>query len=213
MSQDVELGCRCGRAHGWASGVSPRGVIHALCYCDDCQAFAHWLGRADLLDDKGGTEVVQVAPNAVRFDRGADAIAGVRLSPKGMYRWYATCCQTPLGNTLTPALPFIGMGIEVLLPGAPDAQRREALFGPVRGALFGQFAIGGAPPGSTQVPWRLYLHSARLLLGWKLRRTAWPHPFFERATGQPSHPVTTLSPEERAALRPKCGPNPAPAAA
>jgi hypothetical protein len=207
MSQDIELGCRCGEVHGWVRGVAPSSVNRAICYCDDCQAFAHHLGRAELLDAHAGTDVVQVAPASVTFDRGAERIVAVRLSPKGMHRWYASCCKTPLGNTLKPAIPFIGMGTEVFR-GAPDAERRDEVFGKVRGAVFGQYATGGAPEGSTKLqPW-LIAHAVRLVLGWKLRGKAWPHPFFDRATQAPAHPVTTLSREERQALRARCGPSP-----
>jgi hypothetical protein len=155
---------------------------------------------------------VQVAPCAVSFDKGTEHIVGLRLSPKGLHRWYASCCKTPLGNTLTPALPFVGIAPEALRPtgaaAGTEQQRREQLFGKVRGEMFGQFAIGGAPPGSTRPSLRLMAHSLRLLLGWKLRGKAWPHPFFDRQSGAPSRPVTVLSLEERAALRAKCGPKP-----
>ena len=213
MSQDVELGCRCGEIHGWVRGVSPSAVNRAICYCSDCQAFLHYIERADLLDEHAGTDIVQVAPRSVTFDRGAERIVGVRLTPeKGMYRWYASCCKTPLGNTVAPSLPFIGMPPEVFR-GAPDASRRDALFGPSRGGMFGQHATGGAPEGSTKLQLGLIAHAVRLMLGWKLGGKAWPHPFFERATRTPTHPVTTLSTPEREALRAKCGPTPSVAAA
>ncbi len=207
MTEDVELGCRCGEIHGWLRGVSPSAVNRGICYCDDCQAFAHYLGRANLLDAHAGSDIVQVAPRAVSFDRGTERIRGMRLTPKGLHRWYASCCKTPLGNTLTPSVPFIGMLPEVL-HGTPDIARRDAVFGPVRAAMFGKHATGGTPEGSTQLHLGMLAHTVRLLLGWKLGGKAWPHPFFDRATRAPSHPVTTLSPGERQALRAKCGPTP-----
>jgi hypothetical protein len=207
MAQDIELGCRCGEIHGSARGVSPDAVNRVVCYCDDCQAFLHHLGRADLLDAHGGTDVVQVAPNVVAFDKGTEQIACVRLSKKGMYRWYASCCQTPLGNTLTPSVPFIGMPVEVFR-GAPDAMRRDAVFGKPRGTSFVQFAVGGAPEGATGNQLGLLLRMVLKVFGWKLRGKTWPHPYFDRDTRKPSRPVTLLTREERDALRPKCGPNP-----
>ncbi len=212
MTQDVELSCRCGEVHGWVKGVSPGKVNRAICYCDDCQAFLHHLGRAELLDAHGGTDIVQVAPRTVSFDKGAEHIVGLRLSPKGLHRWYADCCKTPLGNTMTPALPFVGIGVDALRATGQEPQR-EQLFGKVRAGVLGQFATGGAPPGSTKLPWRMMAHVVRLMLGWKLGGGAWPHPFFDRASGGPSHPVTVLSRAERDALRPKCGPNPTSVAA
>ena len=207
MSQDAELGCRCGEVQGWVRGVAPSTVNRAICYCDDCQAFLHYLGRADLLDAHGGTDIVQVAPRAVTFERGTERIVGLRLTPKGLHRWYASCCKTPLGNTMTPSLPFIGIAPEAFRS-APDGHRRDELFGTVRGAMLGKYATGGAPEGSTKLNLGLIAHALRLMLGWKLGGKAWPHPFFDCATRAPSHPVTTLSPDEREALRAKCGPNP-----
>src|SRR5262245_34003449 len=105
MPTDVELACRCGEIHGWLRGASPRTVNRMVCYCDDCQAFLHHIGRAELLDARGGTDVVQLAPSTMVLDRGTDRVAGLQLREKGMNRWYASCCQTPLGNTLGPRLP------------------------------------------------------------------------------------------------------------
>jgi hypothetical protein len=166
MTHDVELSCRCGEVHGWLRGAAPSTVNRALCYCDDCQAFLHHIGRADVLDERGGTDIVQVAPRAVSFDKGAERIAGVRLAPKGMYRWYASCCKTPLGNTRTPALPFIGMPPEVF---RADARRRDELFGKLGVGVYGQYALGGPPEGSTQLPVRMIARNMKLVLGWKLR--------------------------------------------
>jgi hypothetical protein len=203
----VTLGCRCGQVRGLLRGASPRTVNRVVCYCDDCQAFLHHLGRADLLDDHGGTDIVQVAPAALAIDEGADHVAGVRLTPKGLYRWFASCCKTPLGNTLRPSVPFVGLPLEAFR-GAPDAARRDEAFGPPRGAIMGKYAVGGAPPGSTSIAPRLLAHTARCILGWKLTGRAWPHPFFDRSTGEPKRAPATLSRAERDALRPLCGPRP-----
>ncbi|HKO89664.1 MAG TPA: DUF6151 family protein [Polyangiaceae bacterium] len=211
MKHDLELGCRCGQIHGQARGISPESVNRAICYCDDCQAFLHHIGRSDLLDGHGGSELVQVAPASVSFDRGVEHIVGVRLGPKGMHRWYASCCQTPLGNTMpTPALPFIGMLLEVFRN--LDARRRDEVFGPLRGKAFGQFATNGAPEGSTKLPLKMILNTLRLVLGWKLRGATWPHPFFGRETAKAQLPLTILSRDECQALRARCGPTPGAAA-
>jgi Family of unknown function (DUF6151) len=211
MSQDVELGCRCGQIHGHLRGASPKTVNRAICYCDDCQAFMHHIGRADLLDAHGGSDIVQVAPASVSYDRGVERIVGVRLGPKGMLRWYASCCKTPLGNTTaTPGLPFIGMSPEVFR--GLDARQLDEVFGAPRGKIFGQFATNGTPAASTKLTPKLIFHTVRLLLGWKLGGKTWPHPFFERATAAPRLPITLLSHEERQALRARCGPTPSAAA-
>lgn len=208
MSRDVEFQCGCGAVHGWVRGASPEATNRVVCYCNDCQAYLHHLGRADLLDEHGGSDIVQVAPSMVAFDRGGEFVAGVRLTSKGLFRWYARCCKTPVGNTLTPALPFVGIVTE-LFRRAPAARPCDEVFGPPRGRIFGKFAVGEPPPGSLKPNLRLLAHSIRKLLGWKLRGKAWPHPFFERTSGEPIYPVTVLTPAEREALRPLCGPRPA----
>src|SRR5688500_1596088 len=112
MRPDLQIECRCSKVRGSARGLTPRTSNRLTCYCDDCQAFLHHLGRADLLDALGGIYIVQVPPASVTYERGTDAIAALRLSPKGMFRWYATCCKTPLGNTVVPSLPFVGFVYE-----------------------------------------------------------------------------------------------------
>jgi hypothetical protein len=99
MSAQVELRCRCGEVRALVTGASRRTVNRVVCYCDDCQAFAHQLGRADLLDSQGGSDIVQVAPASLRFVQGQHRIVGLQLKPKGLFRWYANCCNTPVGNT------------------------------------------------------------------------------------------------------------------
>src|SRR5579863_699680 len=99
MSAEADLRCRCGEVRALVSGASRRTVNRVVCYCDDCQAFAHQLGRADLLDAQGGSDIVQVAPASLRFVQGAHRIVGLRLTPKGLLRWYTNCCNTPIGNT------------------------------------------------------------------------------------------------------------------
>jgi hypothetical protein len=198
-SRDAELRCRCGEVRGRVTGASPRTVNRVVCYCDDCQAYAHYLGRADLLDAHGGSDIVQVAPASLSFQKGEDRLVGLRLGPKGLYRWYASCCKTPLGNTLAPAIPFVG-----ILAQAFD--RPDETFGRPVGAFFGKYAVGEPPPGTTGVNVRLVARAIRRVLGWKLRGRTWPHPYFDRVTRAPSRPITILSRDEREALRPLCGP-------
>jgi hypothetical protein len=202
MSQDVDLSCRCGEVRGKVKNASPQTVNRIVCYCDDCQAYLHHLGRTDLLDAHRGTDIVQVAPASLTFDRGAERIVGVRLNPKGgLYRWYASCCKTPLGNTVTPSIPFVGIVAQAF-------ERPDDVFGKPIGGVLGKFAIGNAPEGSTKLNLGLIARAIRMVLGWRLRGKTWPHPFFDRATRSPNRPVTILSRAERDALRPLCGPHP-----
>src|SRR4051812_44633162 len=133
----AELRCRCGEVAGTVANASAQAVNHIVCYCDDCQAFAHQLGRADLLDAKGGSDIVQLAPATLTFTKGRDRIAGVRLTAKGLFRWHTTCCNTPVGNTLGPAIPFVGIVTQAFDTGA---QRADQMFGLPSGAILGKYA-------------------------------------------------------------------------
>jgi hypothetical protein len=201
MGGEIELRCRCGEVRGIVTGASSRTVNRVTCYCDDCQAFAHQLGRADLLNEKGGSDVVQVAPATLRFTQGQDRIAGVRLSPKGLYRWHTTCCNTPVGNTLSPGVPFVGLMAQTF-----DVPSIDDVVGPPTGAVQGKFATGEPPAGSTGFNLSLILGAIGRVLGWRLGGKTWPHPFFARDTREPIYPITVISKERREALRALCGP-------
>jgi hypothetical protein len=72
----------------------------AVCYCRDCQAFAHFLGLPDgMLDRAGRPDIVAVRPGNVEFLRGSELLACMSLSPHGTRRWYTNCCRTPLVST------------------------------------------------------------------------------------------------------------------
>ena len=205
MSTLAELRCRCGEVRGSVSNSSPRTVNRVVCYCDDCQAFAHQLGRADLLDACGGTDIVQVAPASLKFVQGQRRIIGLRLTSNGLFRWYASCCNTPIGNTLSPAVPFVGIIVQAFDNGA---QHPDDLFGKPIGAIMGKYAIGDARSDSRGIKLSLMVRAIRMVLGWRLRGQSWPNPFYERDTRAPIYPVGVLSRQQREALRRFCGPHP-----
>src|SRR6187399_3404358 len=109
MPTDIPLRCACGKLRGTALAVSPSGGCRVVCYCNDCQAFARFLARPGITDEWGGTDLFQMAPANLRIGEGADALRCVRLSAKGMYRWYCGDCKTPVGNSNGPRVPFIGV--------------------------------------------------------------------------------------------------------
>jgi len=203
MRENAELHCRCGEVRGRVAGPSPNRVNRVVCYCADCQAFLHHLGCADLLNEHGGTDIVQVAPASLSFGQGQERIVGVRLTPKGLYRWYASCCRTPVGNTVGPAVPFVGIVVAAF---ASETQRPDEIFGPPVGAIYGKYAVGPVAGVSSGLDPRLVVRALRMVFGWRVGGKTWPHPFFDQATRAPKFPFTTLLPTEREALRLLCGP-------
>jgi hypothetical protein len=190
---------------GIAQAITPSGGNHGVCYCDDCQAFAHFLGRADeILDASGGTDIFQMSPAKVRFTTGLDRLACMRLTRKGLLRWYASCCNTPIGNTLpTAQIPFISLIRPFIAP--PGDVSASAALGPVRARVFERFATGdkGAIPKGGPPLWRVLLRVLRLMLTWRLRGDHWRSPLFDATTGLPIAAPRVLSETERAALGPR----------
>src|SRR5579871_159514 len=105
----VPLRCRCGEVRGIARQVSPKGGFRVVCYCEDCQTFARFLQREDVLDAAGGTDIFQMPPARVELVAGLDAVRCLRLSERGVLRWYTDCCRTPIANSAGPGFPIIGM--------------------------------------------------------------------------------------------------------
>ena len=92
------LRCRCGKLRGRIGPLRPASLL--VCYCRDCQAFAHFLERSDeILDAAGGTTVVQTVPAHIRLEQGRSELACIRLGPRGLLRWYARCCHTAIACT------------------------------------------------------------------------------------------------------------------
>ena len=200
---DIPLRCACGDVRGVVREMAPSNTNRAICHCDDCQAFAHYVGRADeILDEHGGTEVLQVAPGTVEFTAGAERLVCLRLTESGPYRWYADCCKTPIGNT--PAnwrIGFVGLLRRCLDFDAAAAV--ESAAGPVGMRLFTKFATGDTTtmtklPGFT--PSGIVRFGLSILGGMltgRYRRT----PFFD-GEGRPVATPYCVAGDERAQLPP-----------
>jgi hypothetical protein len=199
MSTQMRIRCSCGEVQGVARDVDRRRVRLA-CYCRDCQCFAWFLERPELLDRHGGTEVVQLSPARVSFHAGHDRLACMRLSGKGLFRWYASCCKTPLANTmLKPG--FVGLLSSAWDPEL-DADGRDALLGRLRARVNGpgHAAADGSMAKIDNVPLAAIAASIRVMLGGALRGESRPSPFFED-DGSPKVAPRVLDPAEREALQ------------
>jgi hypothetical protein len=187
------LRCRCGKLKGYVS--QPERVNRALCYCRDCQAFAHFLGRADdILDSQGGTDVIQTLPARVTFTQGQETLACMRLSKNGLIRWYTACCNTPIGNTLPNfRMSFIGL-IHSCLESTGGALDRS--FGPARMRVNTKSAKGEVKSNSGRATWgilRVLAMVARARIDGSYKRTA----LFSVDTGAPIVTPKVLNRSER----------------
>jgi hypothetical protein len=204
MKRDLALRCTCGALQGELRDVRPSAGNHAVCYCRDCQSFAHFLGRApEILDEHGGTDIFQMSPAKVHITQGIEHLASLRLSDRGLIRWYADCCKAPIGNTLaTNKMPFVGIVLFCLAPEMQSDVSDKAL-GPVQLRGFRQFAkrnAGHIPPDRIPLAWGIARFLALMAI-WKLRGDARRTPFFNAHDGQPTAVPRILTLDERNALR------------
>jgi hypothetical protein len=102
----MQIQCECGAFRAQLLNFPRNTPGRLACYCDDCQTFAHHLNRVDLLDGAGGTEVIPVYPAEIQIDAGREVLKCLRLSSGGLYRWYASCCDTPVAN-VRPGFPWV----------------------------------------------------------------------------------------------------------
>jgi hypothetical protein len=211
MTADVPLRCRCGRIRGSARAIGPSMGTRLICYCDDCQMYARFLGTDGVLDEFGGTDVFQTTPAHVLITEGRCEIRCLRLSDRGLMRWYSGCCKVPLANTVaSPRVPFVGI-VHTFLDHASDGRTRDEAQGPPRAFIQGRFAPGGVPAHAhPRAPLSVILRSIRvLLLGW-VRREHRPSPFFDAAAKTPISAPRVLTAEERAAITAPGRPRPTP---
>lgn len=190
------LRCECGTLRGHVSHTE--SVCRGICYCKDCQAYAHFLGKpGEILDDMGGSDVIATLPQHVTFTQGIEVLTCMSLSSRGMLRWYASCCNTPIGNT---ARDFKVSHVGLLHNCLQDSSTSlDNAFGPVRMKV-GMKSAKGAPKGmavSTTVAilgFMARLIRTRLNGGYKIT------PFFDPETGAPRVSPKVLTPTERAGL-------------
>ena len=197
---DLPLRCRCGYVRGVASEVSPSSGFRFLCYCKDCQAFARFLERADVLDAAGGTDIFQMPPARVKLTAGTEALRCLRFSSK-VLRWYSDCCRTPIGNTAAdPRFPVIAV-IHCFMDHQADGRSRDVVLGPPLCRIYGRSAVGPLPPMAPAPPLlRVFVRRASKMLGWWMRGLARPSPFFDVSTNAPCSVPHVLTRSERAAL-------------
>jgi hypothetical protein len=200
MSVDLPLRCRCGPVRGIARAVAPSAGFRFVCYCTDCQAFARFLDRPDVLDSAGGTDIFQMPAGRVKLTAGTDAVRCVTFSSK-VWRWYAECCRTPLANTAASArFPIVAL-IHSFMDCEAVGRSRDALLGPPVCRIYESSATGPLPPNAPPPPSvGTFARRTSKILGWWARGLGRPHPFFDARTNAPLSAPHMITPTGRARL-------------
>lgn len=187
--RSASFACACGAIAGTLSPSGPGAGTHIACHCDDCRAAQLWCGAAD--PSLEGVRIYQTTPDTLHLDHGHDKLGLMRLGPKGLLRWYATCCNAPLCNTLArPGLPFVGLMADRIAP--PSA------LGPLRAHAFVPTGPGKPPRhrGALRMVFAVLSRMIGARISGKWRQT----PFFDPDTGAPVAAARILSRAERRAL-------------
>lgn len=192
----IRIRCHCGKLQGELDTAAV--AARAKCYCTDCRAFARFLGNEiEILDGAGGTEVAAALPSGLRFTQGLDHLACMSLSPKGIYRWYANCCRTPVGNTpRNPKLPYVGV-IRACLDASPA--ELDAALGREHIAAHTKTAYRKVETTPAATAWAVLriggkIVKARLTGSWK------NNPFFVPDSATPVRTPQVISREQRQKL-------------
>lgn len=192
----MEIQCECGKFRAELNKFPKNTPGRLKCYCDDCQAYLHYLNRGDLLDANGGTEIIPFYPADVKLLAGKDLIKCVRVLPKGMFRFSTTCCNTPIANT-DRKRPWAGFHRRMFT--AKDPNMLDKALGPVKSSIMGKFAKGTPPPGT---PRKFDFKGMKLVMPYLLKGMllgkAKRSPFFEN--GEPVAVPKILTSDERKAL-------------
>ncbi|MEO8019577.1 MAG: DUF6151 family protein [Pseudomonadota bacterium] len=192
----MEIQCECGKFRARLTNFPKNTPGRLRCYCDDCQAFMHYLKRGDLLDANGGTEIIPIYPRDIIFASENDLLKCTRMNPKGMYRFSTRCCNTPVANT-DPKRPWVGTHRRMFTVKHPT--QLDQTLGDIRASIMGKFARGTPPPGTPdKFDFKGFVTVMPFLLKGALLGRKRPSPFFE-------HDLSIVTPyvlteEERSSL-------------
>lgn len=192
----LPLRCRCGSIEGFVASTGR--AARAVCYCRDCQTYARFLGKPErVLDARGGTDVLATVPQFVSFRHGLEKMKCMSLSEKGILRWYAGCCKTPIANTARdPKLPYVGLVHECI----GGSATLDEVVGSARVRVNTKSANGtvASTPGATLLAvMKIMSNVSGARLTGKYKDT----PFFDMATLRPIVEPQVISKEERQRLR------------
>ncbi|MFT6303191.1 MAG: hypothetical protein ACI9XK_005078 [Granulosicoccus sp.] len=230
MQSKLSVSCHCGQFK--ASVLIDENPIptRLICYCIDCQTYLGHLNQTEVqLDDKGGTDILQISPAQFNITAGEEYLGNLMLSPSGIYRWYTTCCQTPICNTPSKAeMPYVGLLVNNIrkITGAnidtkhPQSTNKSAgknkpfndenrqthvhdFVGPVR------FGVGAGDKHPISADWpvskgfgfRGMFGTLRNMARWRLRGDHKRSIFIDSVSGKPLVEPTLLTVEQRQEAR------------
>lgn len=180
MSQVVNLECSCGTVKGTVKIVE-KSYFHVHCLCCDCQNFSDKLKNKErILDKHGGSELFQTYPNLVAINQGQDKIGCLQLKEKGLLRWYTTCCNMPLANTMgSYKIPFVGLSVKLMK--FIDENDKNSAIGPVTLKAFGKYSIGDKPVDTHERFPLSYMPKILLfMIKGMFKKSYKPSPFFKQ---------------------------------
>ncbi|UXI70071.1 DUF6151 family protein [Tahibacter amnicola] len=190
---DHPIQCQCGKLRGTLSRSA--AFTRLRCYCRDCQAYARALGKpAEIVDPQGGSDIVATLQQHVAFSQGKEQLACLSLSEQGLLRWYARCCNTPIGNTARDVkMCYIGL-MHSALSSAPVTL--DAAFGNAAIAVNAKSARGAV----TESGIRTVLATVRIIgrvLQSRFSGAYRASPFFSYPDGRPVADPRVLDAAER----------------
>lgn len=180
---EISLQCACSKVKASVQGFSRGEGNRIVCYCSDCQKFANQLDElagnseprsCDVLNEAGGTDIVQIPIWKLQFTEGAEQVQFLNLKEGGLHRWYCDCCKTPIGNTLGKGSPFLGL----IHSFVREKQSLDQDFGPVLGNVHTKSALKKViAEAHHQKTNKILLRILRKLIWWKLRGLGKPSAF------------------------------------
>ncbi|MFT2110812.1 DUF6151 family protein [Marinomonas sp. 2405UD68-3] len=178
---DLILQCQCKAVKGKVHGIAPSSGNRLVCYCGSCQKFANYL-HSDVLNTHGGSDVFQIAPSFLSIEEGVEHIKSLKLTDKGVCRWYAGCCNTPIGNTVNSKVPMVG----ILQSFIAKNQNIDEIIGVPLGNVFVK-QLGTPLPSDLRGQLsekRVVFRMIRKILAWKIMGWGAPNLFYD-ALGKP----------------------------
>jgi hypothetical protein len=182
---EIPLKCECSKVEGVIRIKSGEGN-NIVCHCDDCQRFADYLGKKDIiLNENLGTELFQITPNKLEITKGKEHLACMQLKPKGLIRWYTACCKTPVANTINGKMAFNGV-FHKFMDFSSFGEPKEAALGNVLTYCMSRYSKGELPSNShPKYPMGVFLRIIKMILSGFILKTNKPNQFFCEETLKP----------------------------